>query len=140
MKQMTKSTLMGGFIPTLISACCTRSTQPGPLAMHSGHQKHPATNHGSLVEQEALLSPNENALASALEIFEDDEKFGFLPTIGFPLLSVFFATFQISNIAVWACGYLFIQHPLHFFYCLRIGSAVQKHSTHPVTSMDGRKR
>ena len=36
-----------------------------------------------LMEQQTLLSPVEDMLTSTLEIFEDNEKYGFLPTLGF---------------------------------------------------------
>ena len=36
-----------------------------------------------LMEQQTLLSPVEDLLTSALEIFEDDEKCGVLPPLGF---------------------------------------------------------
>ena len=59
----------------------------GPLATHSSHQKHLASNRGSLVEKDRLPSPVENTLISALEIFGDPEEFGFLPTVEFSEMS-----------------------------------------------------
>ena len=53
------------------------------------HQKHLTFDRGSFDGTKMLPSPVGNMLTSALDIFEDDEKYGFLPTFGFPFLSVF---------------------------------------------------
>ena len=53
------------------------------------HQKYLAIDRGSFVGSKMMSSPVGNMLTSALDVFEDDDKHGFLPTFGFPFLPVF---------------------------------------------------
>ena len=59
------------------------------MATYSNHQKHVAIDRASFDGTKMLPSPVGNMLTSALNVFEDDEKCGFLPTFGFPFLPVF---------------------------------------------------
>ena len=51
------------------------------------HQKYLPIDRGSFDGTKMLLSPVGDTLTSALDVFEDDEKHGFLPTFGFPFLT-----------------------------------------------------
>ena len=53
------------------------------------HQKHLRIDRGSFDGTKMLLSPVGDMLTSALDVFENHEKHGFLPTFGFPFLPVF---------------------------------------------------